>query len=505
MNDCLKMSELSDLLTRTTFGSRTAEDEMGKLTGYFVETAQWRRIRTGQKDIVYGPKGSGKSAIFSVLLQRAGELRADGIVVKLAEQSRGEPVFAELAQEPPQNEEEWRLLWRAYFIQLIAETLEDYAVEVDAAKRVYRGLEEQGLREGKGLKGALQAARRFAKRVRGAETVEGSTEVVGATGAFKMTGKMELPPEHADAVAAAAAVASLLDDADKALKEADLEVWIALDRLDAVFSEPHVEAAAIRALMRVYLDFTTFTQVSPKIFLRSDIWEEIVENKVFREASHVVRDETITWKRDTLLNLAIRRILENDALLKRFGVEPKSVLASIESQEALFESLFEDGAAAGGGSRLDWALEAIEDGRGQSSPRELIDLLNQLRDQQLERLQVGRPDPAGTPLFEGAVCDTALKEVSVTHLTRTLYAETPKVKEYVEMLRDGPVTYTAEELDTLWGETVDTSEGLRRSLIRAGFFRPPTGGQAGFDVAMLYRPALGLSNEAGEDGEADGV
>jgi len=332
---------------------------MRELGRYFVETAQWNRIRTGQKDIVYGPKGSGKSAIYSVLLQRSEDLRADGIVVKTAEQSRGEPIFAELVQEPPQSEEEWRVLWRAYFIRLIAEVLEDYAVEVDAAKEVFRGLEEQGLREGKGLRGALQAARRFAKRIRAAESVEGSASMEAATGAVTFTSKVEMPAEQQDAIAAAAAVASLLESGNRALEEADLKVWIVLDRLDAAFSEPRVEGAAIRALMRVYLDFTTFSQVVPKIFLRLDIWEEIIEKKVFREASHVVRDETISWDRDALLNLAIKRMLENQGLLERFGVDAASVLNSIEAQEALFESLFEDD-GKDERTRLEWALGAID-------------------------------------------------------------------------------------------------------------------------------------------------
>src|SRR5215467_7371039 len=125
------MSELSNLLEKINFGSRTAEDEISRLGNYFVETAQWNRIRTGQKDIVYGPKGSGKSAIYGVLVQRAGELRKSGVVVKTAEHSTGAPIFAELVSEPPENEEEWRLLWRAYFIRLTAEVLEEFAVEVD--------------------------------------------------------------------------------------------------------------------------------------------------------------------------------------------------------------------------------------------------------------------------------------------------------------------------------------------------------------------------------------
>jgi ABC-type lipoprotein export system ATPase subunit len=33
---------------------------------YFVETDQWKRLLRGEVDIVYGPKGSGKSALLAV-------------------------------------------------------------------------------------------------------------------------------------------------------------------------------------------------------------------------------------------------------------------------------------------------------------------------------------------------------------------------------------------------------------------------------------------------------
>jgi len=68
------------------------------------------------------------------------------------------------------------------------------------------------------------------------------------------------------------------------------------------------------------------------------------------------------------------------------------------------------------------------------------------------------------------------------------------------MLRGGSVRYTAEELDELWNPSVDSSTGVLKTLLKAGFFRrlPPV--QGGFEVAMLYRPALELSSVQSEDG-----
>jgi ABC-type lipoprotein export system ATPase subunit len=57
-----------DLLNSITFGQRVAEEEGDFLATYFVETDQWKRLYSGEVDIVYGPKGSGKSALYPVCL-----------------------------------------------------------------------------------------------------------------------------------------------------------------------------------------------------------------------------------------------------------------------------------------------------------------------------------------------------------------------------------------------------------------------------------------------------
>ncbi len=54
---------LRDLLNDASFGQRIPEDEIHELAEYFVETDQWRRLWSDERDIVLGPKGSGKSAL----------------------------------------------------------------------------------------------------------------------------------------------------------------------------------------------------------------------------------------------------------------------------------------------------------------------------------------------------------------------------------------------------------------------------------------------------------
>jgi hypothetical protein len=95
-----------DLLKQLSFGARVAEEETAELASYFVETDQWTRMARGEIDVVRGEKGSGKSAIYSLLMNRHEEFRKRQVVLIAAERPRGTPVFKDLG---------CGLNWRAIF------------------------------------------------------------------------------------------------------------------------------------------------------------------------------------------------------------------------------------------------------------------------------------------------------------------------------------------------------------------------------------------------------
>src|SRR5882724_11331389 len=103
-----------EVLTTTTFGQRIAEDEIDTLNSYFVETEQWRKVISGQVDVVYGPKGSGKSALYALLRGNQDALNVQGIILAAGENVRGTPVFEALVTDPPSGEEQFRGLWKVY-------------------------------------------------------------------------------------------------------------------------------------------------------------------------------------------------------------------------------------------------------------------------------------------------------------------------------------------------------------------------------------------------------
>ncbi len=60
-------------LAKVSFGDRVAENESAQLSGYFVKTEQWNSLFKGDVDVIFGSKGSGKSALYTLLLNKEDE------------------------------------------------------------------------------------------------------------------------------------------------------------------------------------------------------------------------------------------------------------------------------------------------------------------------------------------------------------------------------------------------------------------------------------------------
>lgn len=134
-----------EILEATTFGERIAEDEADALISYFVETHQWRKVLSGEVDVIYGPKGSGKSALFSLLRARKEELFKRNIIPVTGEKVRGTPIFADLVAEPPGTEEQFRGLWKLYFLSLMGTALRIAKIENESSRPLSRPSKKRSL------------------------------------------------------------------------------------------------------------------------------------------------------------------------------------------------------------------------------------------------------------------------------------------------------------------------------------------------------------------------
>jgi hypothetical protein len=486
-----------DVLSAITFGQRIAEDEGDALSTYFVETEQWQNIYAGHVDVVYGAKGSGKSAIYSLLLSREDALFDRGILVTAAENPRGATVFKDLVADPPASENEFRGLWKLYILILIAAELRDYDLKSDPAKQVISALEDAGLLTPQvSLRSTLRAVLDYVRRVLDFESIEASASPDAHSGLPSVSGKITLrEPSPTNRNQGAVSADDLLELCNQALAAADLRVWVLLDRLDVAFAESEeLELHALRALFRTYRDFSGWPQISIKIFLRSDIWNRIT-SEGFREGSHVTRHVTINWQEQTLLNLVIRRALRNELLREYYAVNEDFTLADVERQRELFYRIFPDQVDAGTrrSSTIDWMLSRTRDGSRDTAPRELIHLLSSAQQVQLQRWEVGSADPGERALFDRSAVKEALPEVSRVRLEQTLYSEYPTLRPFLRKLESQKTEQTADTLARIWEVPADEASITASRLVEIGFFeRRTSGDQATYWVPFLYRDALNM-------------
>lgn len=322
------MIDKAKLLRDISIGSRVAEDEGENLREYFVKTQQWQSIKDGRVDIIYGAKGSGKSAIYSLLTRnRVDFISEQGIVLIPAENPRGEVAFNYLVNDPPSSEEQFRSLWKLYILCLVAKAVDYFSVGDPAErKRLAAPLMQAKLLPSKwNLQAILSSVLQYVKAI----SPEGGVKLDPSTGVpVGFYGKISLRENapNGDGAKPTVSIDEMLSSYNRFLSRAEFKIWLLLDRLDVAFSDSSdLERNALRALFRVYLDLVPLTAMSLKIFLRNDIWHRISATG-FREASHVTRTVTLEWNSDALLNLVVRRLLYNKDLATQYEVNRETVL-----------------------------------------------------------------------------------------------------------------------------------------------------------------------------------
>ena len=448
------------VLTKAKFGSRVAEDETEWLRSYFVETEQWRKVFNGDADIVYGAKGAGKSALYSLLVAERETFRLGRRIVFIAaENPRGTPAFRDLSLDPPATEEEFRGLWKLYFLTLMANYFrvhcETSRYSSPDATRVISTLTENGLLERNvTLIGRLKAVLAYIRKQ--IPSIEGS--VTDPNTGVVVRGRITLSePTAEERTRGFFSADDLLASLNGALHATNITLWIILDRLDVAFPDSaDLERHALRSLFRSYIDLLKYSHMSIKVFLRDDIWRRISTGG-FKEASHVTRTITISWDKGMLLNLLVRRLVHNPDICELYAVNREDVLRSAELQSEFFYRVFPSKVDIGKGKpvTLDWMMSRTADGSKRTAPRELIHLLAATRDEQLKLYQLGNPEPPADNLMSNVAIRSALPEVSKIRYEQTLCAEYPALKTYADKLENEKTQQTASSLARLWACSQD--------------------------------------------------
>jgi hypothetical protein len=486
------------LLTALRFGARVAEDEADVLENYFVETDQWNRIYGDEVDIVYGPKGAGKSAIYALINRRTDDLFDRNVLLVTAETPRGTPAFSELVADPPPNEYQFVTLWKLYFICLVAQKIRDFGLAKGDEKNLIYTLEKVGLLPQEfSLYTLLRSVRSFIARAlqRDADSIEHVISYDMESGMPIVSRKVSFRDKSATKPTVQdIPVDDLLRKADDILFQSGYTVWIAIDRLDVAFIESRIlERNTLRALFRVYSDMRALRCITLKIFVRDDIWNRITEGG-FTEASHIVRTVQIRWDHNSLLNLVIRRLLSNDDFIRFYSIDTRSTLASFDEQQALISRIFPEQIDTGRNPKtFGWIVARTADASGAAAPREIIHLLEAARDAQIARMNRGEKEPDGEWLFERAVFKEALRTVSLVRYNQTLLAEYPEHRDHLEALKAAKAEQTPKNLSRVWAVDEHRAIGIATQLHDIGFFEiRGTREEPSYWVPFLYRDALEL-------------
>lgn len=487
-----------EVLRSSSFGRRTAEEEREQLRAYFVETEQWRQVFSGEVDVIYGPKGSGKSAIYSLVIDSENQLFDRSIIAVAAENPQGTPAFQVLSKDAPHNQFEFVSLWKLYFACLCAQNFKEYGVGSPDAIKLVSLLEDARLipREFT-LAKALRYAFDYVKGLARISGIEGGVSLDHNTGLpTGLTGKISLrEPTANQSSFGVVSVDDLIRYADSALQSSGNTFWIMLDRLDVAFVEkPELEIDALKALFKTYLDIKGFSHIRLKLFLRTDIWDKITAEG-FREASHIERALTISWTNDDLINLVVRRALSNEKIAAYYAVNREDVLARFEDQEQFLYRMFPKQVESGPNKprSFNWVTGRTRDATQSAAPRELIHFMNELRDIQIGRLERGVSAPADRALFDQAAFKEALPAISKVRLEQTIYAEFPVLRDKIESLRDQKATQNSSSLAIIWQLSQQEAVKTAEALVELGFFeRIGPVNQRVWRVPFLYRPALNL-------------
>lgn len=491
------MSRKLETLKKIEIGERVAEEESDHLERYFVETDQWHQMINGEIDVVYGPKGSGKSALYTLLNKKDGELFDRGILLASAENVRGATVFRTIVADPPPSELSFVYLWKIYCLSIIAKALREFKVKNEYSNSLIDALEKVGLLPAAASLSVLFRA--VTKYFRGwldrdTKAVEYAIMIDPATGAPTFTRKTEFSEKSEEQNLGDIPVEELFEAANRALAQESLNIWLLFDRLDVAFADSlELERNALRALFRAYNDIKAYDRVKLKIFVRDDIWQRITSGG-FTEASHITKAVHIRWNEESLLNLVMLSLLSNEVLVEYAGINPEEVKADYAKQNELLYRLVPRQVDTGKNpDTFNWILSRTTDSSGNSVPREIIHLLEITKEIQIKKFERGGDEPFDDQLFDRSSFKEALPTVSKVRFEQTLLAEYPNMRDNLMKLNGEKAEQKLNTLSGIWGTDEETTRSLARRLTEIGFFEARgSNDDTSFWVPFIYRSALNL-------------
>jgi len=491
---------VSEALQSLHLGKSVAEFD-DALERYFIETNAFRELVHGRSDIIAGDKGTGKTAIYRILQKKYSSItELKNVEVIAGFNPAGSPIFQELTKREVLSESEYNSFWKAYLVSFAGNWLlnvyaGEYTASMSVLDKLLRGLD---------LRTDVDAPRNsFTKALSkiGAIFRWRSVEMectVSETGMPIITPKVEFSgvEKEANDSSLSVPVDAILRLLNKCLDEANITVWIALDRLDEAFSgHAKIEIPVLRALLRSYLDLTEFNRIKLKLFVRRDLFSRITSGG-FVNLTHInARKLEIVWREADLMNLLCRRIKENGDFCAALGLVGAS-------DDAIFKAMFPNQVDPGKRKPATWTwmMRRIRDGNDVKSPRNLIDLVQLSQDAQLKREGIEDRAIATRPLIESDSLRDGLSQLSIRRVNDTIFAEAGSAVEMIEKFRAGKSEHNIESIATLFGVSIEQAKNGVKPLVAIGFLEVI---KESFKVPSLFREGMKITQGKGFEADDD--
>jgi hypothetical protein len=478
------MHAIKDIVKSLDFGTSTAECD-GGLADYFLETNAFRKVISQSSDIISGDKGTGKSAIYKILREKhASYAELSKVIIVEAFDPSGDPVFRQLKNSSELDESKFRELWKNYIFAIagieIAKTPSGSNGEIQKIKSalIRNGLYDPKLSVGDILNKLFSKLKEISRIELQAGMNSAGVANLAAAADFSNAQK-----ESAPSVLNEERVLPLLQMLDTVLKRKDQQLWIIFDRLDESFSDaPLIEVPALRALLRTYLDFSKFSNLRLKLFIRQDLFGRVTETN-FVNLSHIItKQEVISWSPEDLWSMLSKRLLRS----KSFKDYLDSTHPNKEPLVVLLPEKIDSGKQKP--STRNWVLNHIKDGNGVYPPRSLIDFFNLARDAQIKKdnLDSEGGERRG-PVLEPASFKEAFKVLSRRRVEDTLYAEVSHLRRAIDAFRDGKSEHSDTTLAEICSKLAVDRETTTKQLLRVGFLERFG---SNYKIPFIYRDFL---------------
>jgi len=494
------MTTKFEVLEDINIGNGVAEREKEKLEDFFLESIEWNKVRRGDADLIFGPKGSGKSTLFFSLLEHEYEFEDSNILLVSSENLAGDSVFSSIQADPLENERDFVYIWKLYFLVLIVDRCRRSGVRLDNITKIEQLLANENLYEpGNSISSFFSNVAHYIKSRLYFDQVDGEIEIDPNTGLpKKIRGKFSFSePAKAIRDQGVVSIDQALRACNASLVKEGYKIWILIDRLDVIFANDRSsEALALRALFRVYSDFSALPSICPKIFLRDDIWRDITRKEGFREASHLVSRVDISWGKSDLVDLILRRLLTSTNFCEYYHVNNDLLATPISKKMTFINTLFPRNMTLyGEGSvrAFEWVLVSTRDGQDVNTPRDIIELLNFAKEHEIIRMKRGDyPYRAKNLIFNHEGLSKASSQLSKIKMEQTIFAEHPELREAIDHFNESPTrNFDLEKLQDLWGLNRLETINVASKLSDIGVLRMVRKGQ--YLIPVLYTHYLGIS------------